>query len=887
MLARFVRMIRSLWRRDRLEREISTEIAFHLEMEAAELSRQGLDPVEARRVARRNFNGVDRVAEEIRDARGLNLWDGLVQDLRYGLRTLAKSPGYTVVAVVTLTLGIGANTAIFSVIDGVLLKPLPYRDGAGLVLVKEAAPLRGQNDVGVSIKEVRDYRDELQTFQDVVEYHSMSFTLLSHGEPDRVDTGVVSANFFDVLGVKALVGRIFVKGDDVLGAPPVLVLGYGYWQRKFGGDPAIVGQVVQMNDKPHTIVGVLPDIPQYPRENDVYMPTSACPFRAAGERRMNENRRAFSALEVFGRLRPGVTPGQAEADVERVAARWRRDFPGVYQPDTTGFTARAIGLQAALTSGARDLLLVLMGATGLVLLIACANVANLTLARMLRRERELAVRTALGAGRGRLLRQLLTESTLIAAAGAAIGVALAASSIGLLTSFVGRFTTRTGQIEIDGGVLLFTLVMAVATGLAFGALPALSARRTLVASLKEGGAAAGDGRGRHRMRSTLVLAQVSVSFVLLAGAGLLLASFFRLSRVDLGFQPEQVMTAEIFGNWSRQTRPVEIRRFNAAVLGRLGSAPGVRAAALTNAVPLAQIFPAKQTFRVEGHTAAGGQGLEADQNLASPDYFVTLGVALVRGRAFTASDGPDAPKVAVINQAMARAWDGADPVGTRFTLDDGDTWITVTGVVGDVRLYGLDQPAGPVFFTPLAQAQGGSSGGRVLVRAAGDPAAIAALITDAVHRADPQVPVENLQTLATLKSGRLAAPRLTALLLAIFAGLALVITVAGLSGVIATSVSQRTHEFGVRMALGASRGAVLPMVVGGGLALVGLGLALGLAGALGLSRVLTSYLFDTAPTDPVTLAVVAAVFLAAALAACLGPARRATAIDPVIALRAE
>ncbi len=887
MFARLARTLRALWRRDRLERDISAEIAFHLDMEAADLVRRGIDPAEARRLARRNFNGVDRVAEEIRDARGVTVWDGLAQDVRYGLRTLARSPGYTLVAVLTLALGIGANTALFSVIDGVLLKPLPYHDDGRLVLVKEAAPLQDRVTVQASIKEVHDLRRELRTFQDIVEYHSMSFTLLSHGEPDRVDTGVVSANFFDVLGVAPLVGRTFVRGDDVLGAPPVLVLSYGYWQRKFGGDPAIVGQTVQMNDQPHTIVGVLPDIPQYPRDNDVYMPTSACPFRAAGERRMNENRRAFSALEVFGRLRPGVTLGQAEADVKRVAALWDQSYPDVYQPETTGFTARAIGLRTALTSGARDLLLVLMGATALVLLIACANVANLTLARMLRRERELAVRTALGAGRGRLLRQLLTESTLIALAGAALGVALAAASMGLLTSFVGRFTARTGQIGIDGGVLLFTLGVAIATGLAFGALPALSARRTLVTSLKEGGAAAGDGRGRHRMRAALVLAQVSVSFLLLAGAGLLLASFFRLSRVDLGFQPEQVMTAAIYGNWSRQTDPAEIRRFNAAVLRRLEGAPGVRAAALTNAVPLTQIYPFKQQFRVEGHAATAERTPKADQNLASPGYFATLGVPLLRGRGFTASDGADAPMVAVINEAMARDWDGRDPVGTRFTLDDGDTWITVTGVVGDVRLDGPGQPAGPAFFTPLAQERGGSSGGRVLVRAAGDPAAIAALIKDAVHRADPQVPVENIETLATLKRGRLAAPRLTALLLAIFAALALTITVAGLSGVVATSVSQRAHEFGVRMALGASRGAVLRMVVGHGLTLVGVGLALGLAGALALSRVLTSYLFDTAPTDPITLGTVAAVFLLAALVACLGPARRATAIEPAIALRAE
>ena len=885
-MTRLIRLVRSLLGRTRVEREISSEIDFHLEMETEQLVQKGLEPDEARRLAMRDFGGVERVKEEIRDARGITFWDTLSQDLRYGLRSLAKSPGYAAVAVLTLALGIGANTAIFSVIDGVLLKPLPYRDGGSLVLVEESAPLRPNPALGVSIKELRDYREQLQTMDALVEYHQMSFTLLSHGEPDRVDTGVVSANFFDVLGVKPLVGRTFVDRDDDLGAEAVLVLSHAYWRRKFGADPAIVGQVFQMNNKPHTVVGVLPAIPQYPAENDVYMPTSACPFRAAGEARMNENRRAFSALRVFGRVKPEASIEQVRADVRTVAGRFREEYPNVYEPDASGFTATAVPLQSALTDSARPLLLMLLGATGLVLLIACANVANLTLARMMRRERELAVRAALGASRRRLLRQLLTESTLVALAGGLVGLALASSTVGMLTTFVGRFTTRTGEIAVDGGVLLFTLSLAIVTGLVFGSLPAFSARFDLVHSLKEGGPGTGEGRGRHRMRSLLVLGQVAVSFVLLAGAGLLLASFYRLATVDLGYRTEQVVTAEIFGNWSRQVQREDFLRLYMGTLERLRSSPGVISAAITNAVPLAQIVPFERPFLVEGRPPADGRLPTSDQNIASTGYFTTLGIPLLRGRDFTGLDHAEAPRVAVINESMARAWNDADPIGSRFSLDDGDTWLTVVGLVAAVRQYGVDQDAIPQFYTPLLQIAGGL-GGRVLVRAQGDPAAIAALIKDAVHGVDAQVPVENIATLETLKSVRLTTPRVTALLLTIFAAVALVITVAGLAGVVATSVSQRTHEFGVRMALGASRGSVLRLVLRQGLAVVGAGLVAGAVASRMLGEVLRSYLYHTAPTDPATLGAVAAVFLAAGVGACLGPARRATTIDPITALRTE
>jgi predicted permease len=790
------------------------------------------------------------------------------------------------VAVLTLALGIGANTAIFSVIDGVMLKPLPYAAGNRLVLLHQSAPLTAQN-VGISIKEVMDYRSELRTFEDVVEYHSMSFVLLNRGEPDRVRTGVVSATFFDVLGVKPLLGRTFVDKDDDLGAEAVLVLSHAYWRQRFGADPAIVGQVFEMNDRPHTVVGVLPPLPQYPRENDVYMPTSACPFRADGERRMHENRRAFGALVAFGRVRPDATRLQIAADVDAVCGRFKRDYPEVYRPTQTGFTTRAAGLHDELTREARPLLFVLLGATGLVLLIACANVANLSLARTLRRDRELALRAALGAGRRRLLRQLLTESTLVALAGGLLGLVLAWTTVDMLTAFVARFTPWTGQIAIDGGVLAFTLAVALATGLLFGVMPAVSARTNVVGSLKEGGGHGGESAGRQRLRRGLIVAQVGVSFVLLVGAGLLLSSFYRLARVDAGYRADQVMSAEVFASFLRQD--VEARDYLALyepVLDRLESLPGVRAAAITNAVPLSDIQPFERRFQIEGRAEDAQRRPVADQNIASEGYFDTLGIPLLRGRVFARSDHAEAPAVAVINQAMARSWGEADAIGSRFSIDDGETWYSVVGIVGDVRQYGLDRKAIAQFYTPLRQMRDGL-GGRLLVRAQGDPLALAGQIKDAVWSVDPRQPVENFVTLETLRSERLASPRLTALLLAIFAGLALLITIAGLTGVIATSVTQRTREFGVRMALGASRRAVLTMVVGQGLVMVAVGVCLGVAASFGVGRLLTNYLYATEPTDPLTYVAVAALFTIAGTAACLGPARRATTIDPIVALRAE
>jgi putative ABC transport system permease protein len=889
-----LKRLRALIRHGDLDRGLNAEVRFHIEMETEKNIKLGMSPEDARLKALRSFGPMEKHKEETREARGVSAFETFVADLRYGARALFKHPGYALLAIATLGLGIGANTAIFSVINGVLLKPLPYEHGDRLVIVQQSRPLSGQPQVGVAIAEYFDYRERgKDVFDGLVEYHQMNFDLINRGEPDRVNTGVVSHNFFDLLGIKPILGRSFVASDDVRDAEAVLILSHTYWRTKFGGDPNIVGQVFEMNDRPHRVIGVLPNVPHYPQENDVYMPVLACPFRAAGERAIPQNRRAFGALNVFGRLKEGATAEQAAATVGAICHNFTQDttYKQVYRPETSGFRATTVPVREALTSGARELLLILLGITGLILLIACANVANLTLARMLGRDRELAMRAALGAGRGRLVRQLLTESTLLAVIGGALGVTFAWITIDMLTTFVGRFTSRTGEITLDPVVLIFTLGISIFTGLLFGTLPALGSRVDLVSALKQGGGQAGDAGSRKRMQGALIVAQVAVSVMLLVGAGLLLASFYRLQRVETGYRSDGVLSAQIFGNFSRYPNINAQRKLYLPVLERLQAQAGVSAAAITNAVPLGGGAPGTTRFEIEGRTIDDPERLPTtDVRVATPQYFATIGIPVMNGRVFNDLDTEESMRVVVINKAMTKYWDNTDPIGSRISPIAGPNaprvWYTVVGVVGDVRQFGLAQDTVAQLYLPLTQSPFGIAG-QILVRTAGDPAAFGNVLRTTVYAVDPNQPVENVRTLDDLRSEALAAPRLTATLLAIFATLALLVTLAGIGGVIATSVQQRTKEFGLRMALGARRDGVLLMVVRQGLTLVVIGLVLGIAGALAAGRVLSSYLYQTAPRDPMIFAGVAAVFILAGIVACLIPARRATTVDPLIALRAE
>ncbi len=869
-------------------RDVHSEIEFHLDMRTRELIDSGRSPLEARAAAIEAFGDVTAIEAACRGAASRTVRAkarratmlGMNQDLRYAVRTLRRSPGYTLVALLTLALGIGANTAIFSMIRGVLLRPLPYHEGERLVMLEQPASLAGVQDARFSAQEIQDYRSQSKALQGIVEYHSMPFILLGDGEPSRVQTAVVSANFFDILGLKPLLGRAFREGEDQAGAEPVLMLSHGYWMRQLGGDPAVIGRTFEMNDRIHTVIGVLPAVPQYPEENDVYMPVSSCPFRMGAPAREN---RTFRMLTLFGRLAPGATLAGADTEFQSIAKRLHEQYPQAY-PSGQGFSIRVASLHDEMTRRARPTLLLLLGTAVFVLLIACANVANLTLARLIRRERELALRAALGADRGRLIRQLLAEGGLLALAGGVLGLGLAAGAMKLLTAFAARFTPRADEIAIDGTVLAFTLVVSLLTGLAFALLPALPSRVNLVGALRDGGAATSGGRSL-RTRSMLVVVQVAVSVVLLVGAGLMVRSLVALQRVDPGFDSERVLTMTLDLNWSRYTTADLIRGFHERLHSRLASQPGVVAAASTLVFPLGSTRTLGFEFDIEGRPRDPQVTVpQGDFRSVSPDYFRTLGIPLVEGRVFTANDGPETPQVAVVNRSLARRyWASESPLGRRISADSGKTWITVVGVVGDVRQYGLDRAPADELYTPFAQVP--IREGSLLLRTTGDPYAAVRVVKEEIRSIDPDQPIANVETLDELRSESLASPRLTASLLLMFALLALVITGAGLAGVVAFSVSQRTQEIGVRMALGAERGEVLGMILREGMRLVLFGLLLGVLGALAATRLMAGLLYGVGATDPLTFGGVVLVLVVVAVLACLAPARRATRVDPMVALR--
>jgi predicted permease len=879
MLRWFKTRLSSIVRPTLVEQELDSELQFHVEMLVEQNIAGGMAPAQAREAALRSFGPLSRVKEEVRETWLARAFETLTQDIRYGYRNIGRNGGYALIVVLTMGLGIGANTAIFSVVNGVLLKPLPYENGEQLVVLRQQQPLAGVEDLGFSHKEMLDYRTA-NSLEGLVEFHNMWFILLGQREPERVSTGVVSGDYFNLLGVKPLYGRLLQPADEQHGAPAVLLLTHAYWLRSFGGDPTVVGRVFQMNDRPHQVVGILPAFPQYPIAVDVYMPTSACPFRsdpvALAERRV----RMSTAL---ARLKPGVSLAKAQADLDIVAARLQTDYPDTY-PIHRGYRVVASSLQHELTSSFRTTLMVLLGTAGFVLLIVCASVANLTLARMIRREREMAVRSALGASSGRLVRQLLTESTLLALLGGALGLAIAGWAMDLLISFARQFTPRAGEITLDRTVLLYTLGMSVCTGLIFGVIPALSGRLSSPTGIREG---ARTTPSRQGMRSALIVVQVAASFMLLIGAGLTIRSLLKLQQVDPGIRTDHVLTMRVDLNFTKYTpglRTAFWEKFEATLKG----IPGVLSAGGAGTFPLNERGPFSSNLAIAGRPAPGESATPVvNVRLATPDYFVTLRQELVSGRAFLPSDTADRPPVAIINQRMARHhWPGLNPLGARISGNDGETWLTVVGVVADARQQLSEEPGDEVYI-PMSQPMfpSGLLSSNWLVRTMVDPLVMARQIREAVRSIDPEQPVENFRTLAEVRSASLAPRKLTATLLALFGLLALMITAAGIAGVVAFSVNQRTQEFGVRMALGAQRRNVLSMVLRQGLQLVLIGLAIGCAGALVLTEVLTTMLFGIQPTDGITFVAVAMVLVAVAAIACFVPARRAASVDPILALR--
>lgn len=818
-------------------------------------------------------------------------WQILSSDAGYAVRMMRKNPGFTLIAILTLAMGIGANTAIFSVVHAVLLRPLPYPDGQQLIFVKQQEPKLGVDDLGFSVQEINDFRNQNRTLSGLVEYHGMAFTLFGHGDPDRVRTGVVSHEYFDLFGIKPLLGRTFLPDDDKLGAPAVLVLSFEYWKNRFGSDPDIVGKTFEMNDRVHTVVGVLPPVPQYPNENDVYMPTSACPWRS---NKTHLEMRDMRMMEVFGRMKPGVTVAQASADMSSIAAGLKATYPKSY-PENSGYGSATSPLQHELTKDARPTLLLLLAAAAFVLLIACANVANMTLSRMVQRERELAVRTALGAGRSRLLRQLLTESFLLALIGGLLGLFFTYGSLQLLTDFVSRLSPRAREIHIDSGVLLFTLAAALGTSIIFGTLSALFSRANLTSSLKEGSSGAGSGRSQNRMRDVLVVCQVAFSFMLLIGAGLMLRSLFKLQQVDAGIVPQRVLAMRTNFNWSKYMNDGnKLRVVAQKVLERVGSEPGVLSAAVSSRYPFEPEVVAggasafSFNFQIEGRQLQPGEAPPASTFASvSPDYFKTLGIPLRAGRFFAASDSDEfkAPNVVLINEAAKRQlWPNEDPIGKRISADGGQHWAQIVGVVGDVREFGLDHPPTPEFYAPQAQ---NAQPATLIVRTVADPSSMTRALTHAVHDVDSQTAVTHVLTIEQARYESLASPRVTTTLLGIFGGLALLIATAGIGGIMALMVSQRVRELGIRIALGASSTNILGTILGRGVLLAGLGIAIGIAGAVALTGLVKSLLFEVPPTDVLTFGVVGLTLLAAAAVASFLPARRAASVDPNVALRAE
>lgn len=816
----------------------------------------------------------------------------MIKDLRFAVRSLSRTPGYALAFVLTLGLGIGLNTAIFSMVNGVLLAPLPYQEAHRILYLRQPAVSTGVENMSFSFVEVQDLREAARSVDEFVEYGDWTFNVVpDEGDPHRAVGGLVTSNYFTVLGVRPALGRTLGPQDDGDGAEPAMVLTHDYWTRAFGGDPGILGRTLKLyafsSPKNARIVGVLEPGTHYTgtRRQDFFV-NYATNDHYMGAAMQDDRRHRMT--DVFARLAPGQTVDGARAELGAVAGALREEYPDAY-PERLGMDLVVTPWQEELTKGARSTFLVLMGTVGLVLLLACANVANLTLTRLIRRERELAIRAALGAGRRRLRNQLLTENLVLALAGAGLGLALAVFGLDLLIQYADRFTVRTGEIGVDGTVLSFTIAVAVGVALLLAWAPSLPGLQGLVsASGAAGGARGSVGLSRKHVQLGLVMSQLCLSFLLLIGAGLLVRSLVNLTRVDAGFDYENVIALEAPHITGLPT--AEDRILMDQVTDQVRQLPGVRAATYASQVPFRPANLLSITFRVEGlDDDEGRPSPMAVVNTVSPTYFMTLGIPLLRGRTFEPMDDTTSVPVAILNERMAKDLFGSeDPLGRRIAQQQFNggwgPWLTVVGIAADTRDQGLAQAGVHVLYRPSGQSFPGSS---FIVRTAGDVGSLPAAVAEAVRSLDPDRPVDQVATLAALRSEDMAPERLNATLFSAFALLALVIASVGVLAVLAFTVSQRTREFGVRMALGAQEGQVMGMVLREGAIMAGGALALGVVAALFLSRFLTGLLFQVEAVDPMTYAGVAGMLGGVALLAAYLPARRATRVDPMEALRSE
>jgi predicted permease len=865
------RRIAMLLRRDDAARGLDDEMRLHREMKERELIADGVEADEARHAAARAFGNSTLLSERGREAWGWRWLEDLAQDCGFAIRGLRKSPGYTATAVVTLILGIGATTAIFSMVNTVLLRPLPYADPARLVRIEE-------NHDGATNFSFANYLDlralRLKAIERLGVYRPWTFNVSGGAEPAQVEGAMISADLFDALGLAPELGRGFMDDEQRDGADNVAVLSNGLWQRQFGSDPSVVGKTIRVSDVPHVIVGVMPAGFEFPQGARIYTPL------VIGSE-IRKNRRSH-LLHVVGRLRAGATATHAEAELRSFVEAVMKENPGV----DTGFQVAVGGLHERITAPVRPALLVLLGAVGLVLLTACANVANLVLMRNTTRVREFAVRAALGAAHGRLLRQCLAESAVLGLVGATGGVLLAIWCVKLIVAFGPGGVPRLDEVRVDGIVLAFAAGLSLMTAMVFGAVPAVEASRTDPNSaLKEGARGSSSGRG-GRLRGALVVAEIALALMLLAGSGLLINSFVRLSKVWPGYDEKNLLTANLFLSPTRY-QDARIAPFFEQLLERVRTIPGVEAAAVVNTLPLSR--GAATDFVIEGRPApAPGDEPSADIRVIAGDYFSTLRIPLLRGRWFEPRETENSTRVMVINRGMAeRYWPGENPIGKRVTMMDWGPPLTgeIVGVVGDVKADSLDAPVGYTIYWPERQFP--SIFDNLVVRTTRDPVQVATALKVAVHAFDPDLPVASIATMEERLATSVKPRRVQTVLLGVFAALALSMAIVGIYGVMAYSVSGRRREIGIRMALGADASAVRNLVLREGLLWAALGTTLGLAAALALASVLSSLLYGVKPRDPATMGGVTLLLVIVAMLACYLPARRAAKLDAMKTLRAE
>jgi len=878
---------RSLTKRRRVETELDKELRYHVERQTEENIAAGMNAREAREAASRIFGGVSQIEEECRDMRRTQYLENFSQDLRYAVRTLGKNPTFTVVIVLTLALSIGANSAIFGVIDGVLLKPLPYPQAERIARVfyrSTAYPKFPLNPW-----DFLDFRARNRSFEGFAVYTHADMQLSgAGGDPVKLSAFRISSGYFQVLGLHPAMGREFDFSEERPGNGNVVILSDRVWRNQFGATADILGKKVLLESRPFTVVGVMPpgvDHPGNSYNSVAYGDTvdAWTPFTFDG----NPNNRGSHYVEGIGRLKPGVTEEQAAADFNGLM----REMATQHEGDK-GWTIYMVPLFKEIVGPVHKMLLVLLGAVGLVLLIACVNAANLLLARAAARHREVAMRAALGASRGRLVRQMLAESLLVSVLGGALGAMLAIVGLRVLVAFLPAGFPRLDAIHMSGIVFGFTAAIALATGLIFGLVPAVQASRTdPQQGLRDGGRSSTGGGRQTRLRAALVVGEVGLACLLLVGAGVLLRSFVNLLKSDSGFRPEHVLTAEIALPDATYKAKAAVADFYTRMLANLSALPGTRSAAAGTDLPWTGYDENMGGFTIEGKTPPPNEEFHARYHTASPDYFRAVGIPLVRGRFFDERDKKDSQRTLIINDVMARRyWPGEDVIGKRITFDDNpkeSDWFTVVGVVGDVKDKPESAAAEPAFWWPLMQQPFPFRSMTIALRANGDPTLLTDGVRSVVRKLDPSLAVAHVKLMDKIADENFSTPRFALFLVGLFAGLALVLAAIGIYGVISYSVSQRMHEFGMRVALGASSGNLLGMVMRQGVLLAGIGVVIGIGSALLFGGVLDSLLYGVSARDPLTLIGVGALAVVTATLASFPSARRATGADPMTSLRAE